>query len=43
MTTYLNEKAVNTDEIVFNAVSTSEKKEQSYSEAGGYMGDKFIG
>jgi hypothetical protein len=43
ITAYLNEKGVNTDEIVFNAVSTTEKKEQKYSEAGRYMGDKFIG
>lgn len=40
---YLNTKGINTDEIVFNAVSTLEKKEQNYSETGRYMGDKFIG
>ena len=40
---YLNDKGVNADEIVFKAVSTSEKKEQNYSDTGRYMGDKFIG
>jgi len=40
---YLNAKGVNADEIVFKAVSTSEKKKQNYSETGRYIGDKFIG
>lgn len=43
ITDYLNTKGINTNEIVFNAVSTLEKKEQNYSETGRYMGDKFIG
>ena len=43
ITDYLNAKGINTNEIVFNAVSTLEKKEQNYSETGRYMGDKFIG
>ncbi len=43
ITNYLSEKGVNADEIVFNAVKTSEKREQNYSETGRYMGDKFIG
>lgn len=43
ITDYLNAKGINTDGIVFNAVSTLEKKEQNYSETGRYMGDKFIG
>lgn len=43
ITKYLNDNGVNVEEIVFNAVTTSEKKEQNYSENGRYMGDKFIG
>jgi len=43
ITDYLNTKGIITDEIVFNAVSTLEKKEQNYSETGRYIGDKFIG
>ena len=43
ITDYLNTKGIKTDEIVFNAVSTLEKKAQNYSETGHYMGDKFIG
>ena len=43
ITSYLNAKGVNTDEIVFNAVTTTERKKQNYSETGKYLGDKFIG
>lgn len=43
ITSYLNAKGVNTDEIVFNAVITTEQKKQNYSDAGKYLGDKFIG
>ena len=40
---YLSDKGVDTDAIVFNAVTTSEKREQNYSDTGRYMGDRFIG
>jgi len=43
ITKYLSSKGINSDEIVYNAVSTQEKREQNYSESGRYMGDKFIG
>ncbi len=43
ITQYLNDKGVEEGDIVFKAVTTSEKREQNYSETGRYMGDKFIG
>jgi hypothetical protein len=43
ITQYLNDKGVDATDIVFNAVTTSEKREQNYSETGRYIGDKFIG
>lgn len=43
ITDYLNDKGVEAADIVFKAVTTSEKREQNYSDSGRYMGDKFIG
>lgn len=43
ITSYLNTKGVDIDEIVFNAVTTTERKKQNYSDAGKYLGEKFIG
>ncbi|NNC70291.1 MAG: SIMPL domain-containing protein [Flavobacteriaceae bacterium] len=43
ITQYLNDKGVDATDIVFNAVTTSEKREQNYSDTGRYLGDKFIG
>lgn len=40
---YLAKKGINTEQLIYNVVKTSQKNKRTYSSNGDYLGEQFIG